>query len=552
MNDLLRKNKAGIILALLLIVADCNLRGQDTPYNYFYRVYFSDKGNNHPANYLPSELLSEKALYRRAKSGIPVPDYSDIPVSFEYLSTIKSLGFEFHCTSKWMNTALFKTQEEKSADILLNLPFVSDVKVVKKPGSKSIHYDKLDFIVESDDTSISDSHIIMLNGSSLHSSGYNGSGILIAVLDGGFLNADQISSLVNLRGRKGIKYTYDFVKNNPFVFDYHVHGTAVLSVLAGQIDGYLRGTAPGADYLLLRTEDTESETAAEEDFWIAGAEFADSTGADIISSSLGYYNFDDPSCNYTFSDLDGNTTFITRAADIAASKGILVVNSAGNERNKEWLRIIAPSDGDSVIAAGAVGSNEIISTFSSAGPSADGRIKPDNVALGVSVFVQTSTTGIEKASGTSFSCPVLSGMTACLMQAVPEAVNSDIITALRSSADRYLFPDSLYGYGIPDLVNALSTLQDIYLKKPLNKSIAKPNPTTGDVEIIFKEPPGKITVEIFTLSGKIIFRKDYKDFAGRNLVISALNKRQQGLYFIRLISGTDISLHKIIKLPGND
>jgi len=552
MNNLMRNKQAGIILAMLLILANYNLKGQYTPYSYFYRVYFIDKGDNQPGNYLPSDLLSEKALYRRAKSGIPVPDYRDIPVSSEYLATIKSFGFELHCTSKWMNTALFKTPENQGTDILLNLPFVSDVKVVKKPGAKSVHYDKLDFFVESDDTSLSDSHIRMLNGSSLHSSGYNGSGILIAVLDGGFLNADQIPSLLNMHGRKGIKYTYDFVGNNPFVYGYHLHGTAVLSVLAGQIDGYLQGTAPGADYLLLRTEDTESETAAEEDFWIAGAEFADSTGADIISSSLGYYNFDDPSSNYSFSDLDGNTTFITRAADIAASKGILVVSSAGNERNKEWLRIIAPSDGDSVIAAGAVGSDKIISSFSSAGPSADGRIKPDNVALGVSVIVQTSTTGIEKASGTSFACPVLSGMTACLMQAVPYAANSDIITALRSSADRYLFPDSLYGYGIPDMVNALSSLQDIYLKKPGNKSIAKPNPTTGNVEIIFKEPPGKITVELFTLSGKIIFRKDYMDFAGRNLVISALNNRQQGFYFIRLISGTGIYLHKIIKLPGND
>jgi len=391
-----------------------------------------------------------------------------------------------------------------------------------------------------------------LNGTSLHSSGYIGSGVLIAVLDGGFLSADQIPSLLDLHNRKGIKYTYDFVRNEPYVYDFHTHGTAVMSILAGQIDNTIQGTAPGADFMLLRTEDVDSETATEEDFWIAGAEFADSAGADIISSSLGYYSFDDPSFNYTFSDLNGNTAFITRAADIAASKGILVVNSAGNERNNEWLRIISPSDGDSVVCAGAVDSDKIISVFSSAGPSADSRVKPDNVALGVGVIIQTSLTGTTRSNGTSFSCPMLSGMSACLMQAVPEATNKEIIDVLHSSADRYLFPDSLYGYGIPDMANALAILQDIHLKRPANQTIAGPNPTTGNVEIIFRQPPGKITLEIFTSSGVIIFKKEFSDYAGRNLTISALNNRQQGLYFIRLITGTGIYLHKIVKLAGND
>jgi subtilisin family serine protease len=299
--------------------------------------------------------------------------------------------------------------------------------------------------------------------------------------------------------------------------------------------------------MLFRTEDTESESAAEEDFWVAAAEFADSAGAGIITSSLGYFHFDDPSLDYSFADMDGNTAFITKAADIAASKGIMVFSSAGNERSNEWQRIIAPSDGDSVICVGAVDSDELISYFSSAGPSADGRVKPDNVALGVNVIVQTSINEVFRSSGTSFSCPVLSGMAACIMQAVPGATPGELTDALHRSADRFLIPDSLYGYGIPDMIKVLSLLQDIHLREQPGATVAKPNPTTGSVEILFREPPANLTIEIYSASGIILSRKKYSDFAGRNLVLSDLGNYRQGIYFVRLITGTGTYLHKIIK-----
>jgi len=543
-----REKEVKVILTLLFILGSLALNGQGDPFSYYYRIHFRDKGENIPGNYLSTDLLSERAINRRIKAGITVPDVIDIPVSREYINSIKSLGLTLHCTSKWMNTALFKSQQVFNTDLILSLPFVDEVLAVRMPSGKSNYIDKLDFTIDQNDPPPFDFHITMLKGNSLHSSGYNGKGILIAVLDGGFINADQIPSLANLHNRKGIIDTYDFVKNDSFVYSYNTHGTAVLSVLAGQIEGYIQGTAPGADFLLLRTEDTFSESAAEEDFWAAGAEFADSAGADIISSSLGYFNFDNPSLNYKYSDLDGNTIFVTRAADIAASKGILVVNSAGNERNKEWKHIIAPSDGDSVIAAGAVDGNRVIADFSSAGPSADRRIKPDNTALGVSVTIQTSVSEVQRGNGTSFSCPVLSGMTACLMQAVPDATNIEIINALHSSADRFLAPDSVYGYGIPDMVRTLVTLQNLHLKIPDTETIAGPNPTTGEIEVIFREPPEKIKIEIFTSSGVKIFNKNIDNYPGRSLRISALNNRQQGLYFLRLTTGTGSYLHKIIKL----
>ena len=447
-----------------------------------------------------------------------------------------------------MNTALFKSQFAFDIKSLLNLPFVSDVKIVKTPGKKSRYNDKLDFQIVQSELPPYDRPITMIKGNSMHDSGYDGENILIAVLDGGFINADQISSLNNLRTRNGIKVTYDFVKKNSDVYNSSSHGTAVLSVLAGEIPGLIEGTAPGADYLLLKTEDVESEFPCEEDFWAAGAEFADSTGADIISSSLGYFNFDDSTLNYKYSDLDGNTAFVTRVADIAASKGILVVNSAGNERNSNWKRIIFPSDGDSVLAVGAVDGNNLISNFSSAGPSADGRIKPDNTAMGVNVPVQISGSEVGRSNGTSFSCPVLSGMAACLMQAVPGSINNDIIKLLHSSADRYTHPDSLYGYGTPDIVMALVNLQNLYIKVPDEGIVAYPNPTTGNFEIVFRTPPENFTLEIISITGKLIFRKEFADYAGRILLITELQHREQGIYFIRIKNSTSVKVRKIIKL----
>jgi serine protease AprX len=540
----------GLIIAFVLVFLFKTeyLCGQESIYFYYYRVYFRDKGDNDPSGFSSGELLSERAIKRREKAGIPVPDLMDIPVFRGYIDQVSELGFTFHCASKWMNSALFKTQTPANTNLLLAFPFVLDVKIVKSPTAKKSQFiDKLDFpSVQAD--SPYDRPITMVNGYPLHSSGFTGKGILIALLDGGFLYTDNASSLVNLRNRNGIKGAYDFVRKNKFVYNYSNHGTAVLSVLAGKIPEVIEGTSQGADYLLLRTEDTGSEFPVEEDFWVAGAEFADSSGADIISSSLGYANFDDHSLDYKYSDMNGNTAFITKAADIAASKGILVVNSAGNERSKKWIRIIAPSDGYAVVAVGAVDANNLISDFSSSGPSADGRVKPDNAAMGVSIPVQNDPNTITRSSGTSFSCPVLSGMSACLMQAVPKALNSDIIKVLHSSADRFEKPDSLYGYGIPDMADALTKLQDFFVKVPEEETFVSPNPTTGDIEINFRSAPEMLIIEIYSASGKVVFNKKYPEYAGRTLRISELQYREQGIYFVRLITGNGTFVNKVIKI----
>jgi serine protease AprX len=534
------------LFLLILVFIHFTVDGQDT-YNYFCRVYFKDKGSNTSGKYLPSDLLSARAINRRSKAGIITPDYRDIPVYTGYIDQIKKLGFTFHSTSKWMNTALFKTKTIPDTSLLKSLPFVADAKIVKKPIGKSSNINKLDLLTNDEYLPPFDQPLIMMNGSVLHSSGYDGAGVLVAILDAGFPNADNIQSLANLRSRKGIKCTRDFVKNDPYVYDYNLHGTAILSVLAGQIEGEIQGTAPGADFMLLRTEDASSEFSVEEDFWVAAAEFADSAGADIISSSLGYFNFDEPSLDYKFSDLNGKTAFVTRGADVAASKGILVVCSAGNERNKLWKHIIAPSDGDSVICVGAVDGSGVISSFSSAGPSSDGRIKPDNTAMGVSVIAQTESSSFVRMSGTSLSCPVISGMAASLMQAVPDASNIEIINALHKAGDRFSVPDTLYGYGTPDMIKALNYLQELHLKLPEEGTLMWPNPTTGDFEINFNDSPGLLNIEIYTSSGSLIFRKDFSEYAGRNIVIRALSGKPQGIYLIKLKTGKGTFVNKIIK-----
>lgn len=539
-----------VIIAFILFLSNSfnTITCQEKTYDFYYRIYFKDKGANDISDFSAGDLLSEKTIKRRQKAGIPVPDFRDIPVYSGYTNQITSLGFKLHCTSRWMNTALFKTELMADISRLLNLPFVSQIKIVKNTNGKGSVSDKLSFKTVHEDQPPFDQPVIMLNGQTVHNSGLNGKGVLIAVLDGGFLNADNISSLNDLRNRKGIKGTFNFVENNKFVYGFHNHGTAVLSVLAGNIPESIEGTAQGADYWLFRTEDTSSEFPVEEDFWTAAAEFADSLGADIISSSLGYYSFDDPLLDYKYSDMDGNRTFITQAANIAASKGILVVNSAGNERNKTWIHIIAPSDGDTVLCVGAVDGYEAISLFSSAGPSYDRRIKPDVVSQGVSVPVQVQALTVDRSNGTSFSCPIISGMCACIMQSVPQASNFEIISALHSASDRFLRPDSLYGYGIPDIKKVINQLQDKYILKPGDESVVSPNPFTEELKIVFREIPEQLRCEIYDISGKLLVKKVYSDYISRTLILDYFRDFKKGIYFVRLVTPAGIYTHKVIKV----
>lgn len=539
------------LLSLSSALFSSTARAQ-APYDdlYFYRITFKDKGEN-PEAYSPDRLLSPAAIARREKYDIPYPDITDIPVSRQYISEVTRRGFICKSTSKWMNTALFSSTVSVDTEELQQLPFITRVQLVKRPPKPPDPPKRAsDKFGVTEPMASADAYDpkVPLNATILHKSGLTGQRVTIAILDAGFDNADIIESLEPLHQRGGIIATHDFVTGLDHVYDYHTHGTSVLSILAGTLRGILSGTAPGADYILLRTEDDKTEYPIEEDYWAAAAEYADSTGADIITSSLGYSTFDDPEMNYSFSDMDGNSTFITRAADIAASKGILVVNSAGNERNKEWIRITAPSDGDSVLCVGAVKHDLTISDFSSAGYSYDRQVKPDVVAPGVSLPIQFERGSWHIGSGTSFSCPVISGLAASLMQAVPEASPAEIITVLHKSSDRYSRPDSLYGYGLPDFLKALMMLEEIHTLMPETIMTAGPNPFFDEINLWFRDPPGSLTVTITGINGNRIRQWHYPLFAARSLRLYGLDNLGQGVYILKVVTDQGERVFKMIKM----
>ena len=538
---------------LLLILSACLLQlpaqGQPNEDNlFFYRIYFTDK-NAVLTDYSPGQLLSPAAIARREKLGIPVPEMNDLPVSMEYISALTEQGLTYKCASRWMNTALFTSPERIDIEALPELlPYVDRAMLVKRPADPTKKtYGKYGTVMLKADTDEFDPGV-PLNGKALHQSGFTGTGVTIAVLDAGFVNADRIESLAPLMQRGGVKATRDFVTGSEYVYDYHNHGTSVLSILAGSLPGLISGTAPGADYILVRTEDDGSEYPVEEDYWAAGAEYADSAGADIITSSLGYFTFDDPSMNYSFSDMDGNSTFVTQAADIASSKGIVVIASAGNERNKEWLRILAPSDGDGVLSVGAVTQELTISDFSSAGYSYDGRVKPDVVAPGVNLTIQFEPDRVHRGSGTSFSCPVISGLTASLMQAVPKASPPEIITALHRSSDRFPDPDSLYGYGLPDFLMALRLLEDIHSYKPEKGMTAGPNPFFDEIYIWFPAPPGHLSITVTSVDGRVVMNRHYPSYAARSYRLDGFGRTGQGLFFVKVVTDYESEVFKMIRL----
>ncbi|NMC39464.1 MAG: S8 family serine peptidase [Bacteroidales bacterium] len=546
-NFLLSEKRLTAIAVLIFIFSFNILTPQEPSGSFFYRIYFRDKGKKEISDYTPGELVSTRSVERRIRNGIPNIDNKDIPVADEYLNEISRKGLKLHCTSKWMNTALFESDQPNASDSIISLSFVSDVRIVKTAVKSTSLPGKLDLRASNAGNNQAGNHLLQTNGYLLHESGFTGTGVLIAILDAGFAGSESINSLNDIRQRNGIKATYDFIEKKQNVYDHHNHGTAVFSILSGNIPGSLDGSAPGSDYILLRTEDETSEFPSEEDFWVAGAEFADSAGADIINSSLGYFEFDDPSMNYKYSEMDGNSTFISAAADIAASRGILVVSSAGNERTGSWKYLTAPADADSVIAVGAVDRNGVIASFSSSGPTFDRRIKPDVVAQGVTMPFQVKD-NVERGSGTSYSCPVITGLCACLMQAVPEATAFEIMTSLRSSSDRYNIPDTLYGYGIPDMSAALQSLQAKYQPSGLENTVTFPNPFRDELTIYFKFNPEWLRVEIISISGTLIYRREYNHYISRWLLLDDIGRIPPGLYFIRLHTSAGKEVHKIIKM----
>lgn len=459
-----------IFILIIALIISYSANSQKVSPNT-YVISFIDKDTSTYKITEPEKFLSEKAINRRQKYNIPITE-QDLPINYKYVNKIKEMGFEIYASSKWMNHVVVYSEDSTLIEKAEQLDFIKKYeknKNIKKKKAKKQKLKDIDVDVSPDietvlDYGYGDNQVEMLTLQNLHNKGFMGQGMQIAILDAGFYHVDTLAGFDSIRTNNQILGIKDFVKRDSDVYEDATHGMNVLSTIAANLPGKLIGTAPKASFWLLRTENEHSETLVEEYYWLSAAEYADSIGVDMIHSSLGYNDFDDKSTNHTYEEMNGDVAICSIAADIASSKGILVVTSAGNEGNDPWHYISAPGDADSVLTIGAVTSSGNVSNFSSRGPSSDGRIKPDVMAQGSYVWVLGRRKGVTISSGTSFSGPIIAGAVACLWQANPQFSNMEIIDAVKKSSNRYSNPDEDYGYGIPNFAKA-----DAYLKKLLKE-----------------------------------------------------------------------------------
>ena len=429
-------------------------------------VYFNDKPSEATFTNAPLTMLTQRALNRRIRYNISL-DYKDIPIEASYVLQVKNTaGITIKARSKWLN-ALHVQGTQTDINNLLSLSSVEKVEYANKSlntGGKSIvkskKIPKNKNLESSTDFNYGNgaNQIEMLNGHVLHQNNFTGEGMQIAIIDAGFPNVDNFSAFQRIRDNNQILGGYDFVNRNSDFYTGYYHGMAVLSTIAGYIDNQFIGTAPDANFYLFISEDSANETPLEESLWVEAAERADSLGVDVINTSLGYTTFDNPNYDHVYADMDGKTAFISRGAEIAFSRGMIVVNSAGNDGDKPWHYIGAPADAASVLSIGAVNASSVIAGFSSFGPTSDGRIKPDVSAQGASVYIINSAGNIATSNGTSFSSPVLTGVITCLWQTFPNKTNAEITQLVKESAHLFTSPTAQEGYGIPDFKTIYDTL----------------------------------------------------------------------------------------------
>lgn len=511
----------------------------------FYWVAFSDKNNSEYSLSSPEDFLSLRAIERRTKQNIEI-DSLDLPVNSNYITQVLNLGVTFVHASKWLNGITVKVEIDSFEIKAGKLPFVKEIQRTKTKLTTKSAINKFRENGNHEnvpiDTSLYGPSVYqtgIMNGQYLHNQNFKGQGMQIAVLDGGFYNANSYFAFDSLWANNQVLGIKDFVNPAADFFSTHYHGMSVLSCMGGNVPGELIGTAPKASYWLLRSEDTDTEFLIEEDNWVAAAEFADSVGVDVINSSLGYYVFDDPEMNHTYADMDGKTTRVTRGANIAASRGILVFASAGNEGNDPWKYLIAPSDGDSVIGVGAVNKDSIPAFFTSFGPSFDGDIKPNVSGIGLSTWLMRYEGVLGFANGTSFSSPVMAGMGASLWSAVPYASAKDVKNAIERSAHQFQHPDSLLGYGIPDFKMAFLELFNMYVPafKSEKQWIVYPNPARD--YIVLQNNSGKlydkVEIEIFSLEGRLI-QKWVKSYTPR-IELRNVESLPIGILLLKISSG---------------
>ncbi len=545
------------VLFILFCLFGLNLHAQQK----YYFVAFKDKPHFKTQLSQPLSYISKKAVERRLKNRVPL-NVNDIPPDSAYLAQIKEFPLIMYGNSRWLNGVVILTGYKNIIDTLEDLDFVSKV-IYLGPQSPFIEEDQASARALDEQISIleqtfetkplvndtlflgkSFKQINQLNARQLLLNNKNGKGVLIAVIDAGFKNADQLKALKPLFNEDRIFATYDFVEKEEEVFDDDEHGLAVLSCMAAFEPGSIMGTAHKANYILLRSENAASEYLLEEYLWTLAAEYADSAGVDIINSSLGYTKHDDKKMGHKYSDLDGETTIITRAAEIACSKGILVFVSAGNEGNETWKQLSTPGDAEHVVTVGAIDDLGTMANFSSTGPTADRRIKPDLVALGKSTSVLSSSGKVYFGNGTSYACPVLAGTAAILMELAPNKTPQQIKDVMILSSSNFYKPDKYLGSGIPDIElcsRIISTRDDSLLDARVlgdgNLYVLVNCKADQKITMILDEPKeGEQTKSSFSIK------------KGPNrLMVKGYKKRPGGMYHLSVQFSTKLSFIDLIK-----
>lgn len=519
-------------------------------------VYFKDKPNSQSYIDAPLTMLSQRALDRRTAQKILLV-FNDVPIFQSYIDEIAaSTGIAVKAKSKWMNclhirglqadinalkSKLFVDHVDyanKTLNIAGKMAGPLKIKAVNKVLNTSINYNY----------GSSANQIQMLKGDLLHQQNFTGSDKIIAVLDAGFPGVNTALPFQRLISNNQILGGYDYVNKSNEFYSGDSHGTYVLSTIGGYLDGQLIGTAPDAKYYLFITEDAVSlppynENPVEESNWVEAAEEADRLGVDIITSSLGYFAFDNPAYSHTYSDLTGNSAFASKGANIAFSKGIFVVASAGNEGGTIDEHIGVPSEALDVLGVGAVDASRNYASFSSIGPSFDNRVKPDVMAQGSPAFFSNTTGNIVSGNGTSFSCPIMAGMVACLWQAYPSKTNVEIKQLIIESADKFANPTAQYGFGIPNFSQALTKGNLSVTTFSKTDIIIYPNPTTDIISVIF--PPGseKATISIYTLLGQKVLEKKITS----QLPSVSIKSLSNGLYLYKMESEGFSKSGKVVK-----
>ncbi len=512
-------------------------------------VYFNDKPN--ASSYLanPLDMLSQRAIDRRIQQGIAL-DEKDVPLYPSYVTQIaESTGITIVAKSKWLNSVHVQGTED-DINALTNLDFVLSIEFANNSLNNRLtidtslinsHQDKLETLTDFNYGQASN-QIEMLGGDFLHQNNFTGEGMQIAVIDAGFTNVDTMGAFDRIRTNNQILGTYNFVDRNENVYGLHYHGTMVLSTMAGYVEDEFVGTAPDASYYLFISEDVTQEHPIEESLWVEAAEKADSLGVDVINTSLGYTTFDRPEYDHTYEQLNGATTYISRGAGIAFTRGILVINAAGNSGSSSWHYIGAPADAHDILSIGAVNADETMAGFSSYGPTSDGIIKPDVCAQGGSATVINTSNTIISSNGTSFASPILCGVAACFWQAFPDKTNIQIAQTIRESAHLYNAPEDQYGYGIPDFEAAYGVL--ITEENVVPNINIFPNPLEKEGILFIKIPTEENikSLTIIDLPGKTIYYKQGNDLPH----FINFPKVKSGLYVMQISTDSTDVIKKII------